>query len=293
MTGSAAGDGDAPLICAVDETPRGVEAAAVAMDLSRRLGARLVLTRIVHEPSGVPFGDGRVLQRARGAGYAAALEDVRELAMMLDLPSETELHVDIGRPAPLLGTLAAERSASLVVVGSRGRGRLRSALFGSVTRELAEGLSCPLVVVPPGAAAEYSFAAAEPDATVLCGIDDLPTSPVTLAVADHLAARLDARLHVVFVDSPAALGGRRGLTRPLLEPAGVVHQHDRIAQALFERAESSHRTVELSFELGDPAQTISDVAGRGAVQLVVVDHQSSWQRLASRSGVPVAVVGPR
>ena len=43
--------------------------------------------------------------------------------------------------------LAAAESADLVVVGSRGQGRLRSVLFGSVARTLTKSAPCPIAVV--------------------------------------------------------------------------------------------------------------------------------------------------
>ena len=39
--------------------------------------------------------------------------------------------------------------ADMVVVGSRGRGRFRTLLFGSVARAVSEHAPCPIVVVRP------------------------------------------------------------------------------------------------------------------------------------------------
>ena len=55
--------------------------------------------------------------------------------------------VEDGDPRQLLLRLA-ER-ASLVVMGSRGRGPFRSLVFGSVTAAVAGRAGCPVVVIPP------------------------------------------------------------------------------------------------------------------------------------------------
>ena len=44
--------------------------------------------------------------------------------------------------------LAEQHQAAAVVVGTRGRGRVKSALFGSTSRAVLHEAHCPVVVVP-------------------------------------------------------------------------------------------------------------------------------------------------
>jgi nucleotide-binding universal stress UspA family protein len=56
-----------------------------------------------------------------------------------------------GEPATSLGALAEQESAQLIVIGSRGRGRIRSALLGSVSSALATSAPTPVAILPAGA----------------------------------------------------------------------------------------------------------------------------------------------
>jgi nucleotide-binding universal stress UspA family protein len=58
-----------------------------------------------------------------------------------------------GYPAERLADLADEEGAELIVVGSRGRGAFKAAFLGSVSTSLIGVARCPVLVVPPGAAA--------------------------------------------------------------------------------------------------------------------------------------------
>ena len=60
-------------------------------------------------------------------------------------PCRTALHY--GVPAEVICDLATELSADLVVVGSRGLGRLDRLLLGSVSTSVVQRAPCPVLVV--------------------------------------------------------------------------------------------------------------------------------------------------
>ncbi len=89
---------------------------------------------------------------------ASTLE--RELAQAFEaLPGQPERprkleakHVLIDAPTPAEGILdyANREAASMIVLGTRGRGAIQRVILGSVAAEVARGATCPVMLVPPG-----------------------------------------------------------------------------------------------------------------------------------------------
>jgi len=76
-----------------------------------------------------------------------ALAQARQLAPATTLEGET---VE-GQPAEVL--LGEAKDASLIVIGSRGRGGVASLMLGSVSQQVVHHAACPVLVVRPAAAA--------------------------------------------------------------------------------------------------------------------------------------------
>jgi len=84
-------------------------------------------------------GPGRTPQRV--------LDDARDEVERRAPGLETHLVLHVGDPGDVLE--AASRSAAVLVVGSRGRGPVRSLLLGSVGLAITRHAACPVVVVRP------------------------------------------------------------------------------------------------------------------------------------------------
>lgn len=121
---------------------------------------------------------GQYLRTAAENGLAAA--EAAALEADPDLPVERELV--LGFPAGVL--LERSQTAELLVVGDHGRGRIGSAVAGSVAISVAARSACPIVVVR---GAEPAPDRALP---VVVGIDGTPLSEAAIAFAfDAAAAR--------------------------------------------------------------------------------------------------------
>jgi nucleotide-binding universal stress UspA family protein len=87
------------------------------------------------------------LQRSAEQLLAAEADRLRSLAP----DAEVQTRLEFGSPIAVLIELAAH--ASLVVVGSRGMGRVAGLLLGSVSQAVVTRAPCPTLVVPPKARA--------------------------------------------------------------------------------------------------------------------------------------------
>jgi nucleotide-binding universal stress UspA family protein len=144
------------IVCGIDGSPDARAALVHATELADRLEARLVLAHVV-EPTPSPYATIGPLTGATPPLFGTLVEREAEGERLLGEVAETagidgaERRVVTGLPAERLADLADDEQAQLIVVGSRGRGPLRSALLGSVSTSLIGLARCPVLVVPPGA----------------------------------------------------------------------------------------------------------------------------------------------
>jgi nucleotide-binding universal stress UspA family protein len=127
----------------------GSDAAAAALDhalnLAAELGDRLVIA-YGYDPGG-PGEEYKVHQEAiREIGERTTGEAARR-AREAGVEVEVELRPE--RPVDALLSLASERDARLIVVGTYGETPLRSAILGSTPHKLLHLSEVPVVVVPP------------------------------------------------------------------------------------------------------------------------------------------------
>jgi nucleotide-binding universal stress UspA family protein len=118
----------APVVVAIDETDTAHAALGYAYAAASRMHRPLTILRCVppdHATSTTP------LPALTGFG-----------GLFPDVTATTE--TPEGDPGMLLA--AASRTAALLVLGARGRGRLTSVLFGSVSRTLIRRSHCPVVI---------------------------------------------------------------------------------------------------------------------------------------------------
>jgi nucleotide-binding universal stress UspA family protein len=143
------------IVCGVTETGPGREALTAAVELSKRLGLRLVLA---HVAEGIgPIGDGNndgdgdgdgvesvTMQRSR----QGAVRVVERLALEFGIAERAERRSAVGDPAALLGRIAAEEGADVILVGARARGRLRRGLESRFARQLEVETQVPVLIAP-------------------------------------------------------------------------------------------------------------------------------------------------
>jgi nucleotide-binding universal stress UspA family protein len=173
--------------------------------IAERLGASIHVMRAWQYPSDAILSIGR-LELPPPDKAAARIE--AELRVLLEetLGQRAEqATVEVAR-GPAAGVLlhAAESHPRMVVVGSRGLGGFKGLMLGSVGRQLAEHVTCPVTVVRPGApAAPFRLE------TIVTAHDGSPNASHAMDVAAAIATQLGAQL-VVASAAPPAAGERRG-----------------------------------------------------------------------------------
>jgi nucleotide-binding universal stress UspA family protein len=195
---------------------------------------------------------------------------------------DLEVHqvFDVADPRQVLLQLSAD--AATLVVGSRGRGQLRTLLLGSVSVALVRHAHCPVVVIRPGKVGTVRNG-------ILVGVDASPESRPVLEFAYREAALRDLPLLVLDCVWDMQVGTIGAF--PVANP-GAHLDEERLAVAeamagMCEKYPEVHVTTKLA--KGTPQETLVRLGDR--MDLIVVGaHQNSRIAQTLFGSVSVAVV---
>lgn len=137
------------MICGVDDSEEGRGAVELGVELSERLGLRLVLAHVAqgfysHDAA----EDGSESVVMKGDRIQAERLLVR-LAEEYGVTETAERRWGVGDRAALLGQIAAEEAADVILVGSRVRGWRGGGLHSSLAEELKAATPVPILIAPP------------------------------------------------------------------------------------------------------------------------------------------------
>jgi nucleotide-binding universal stress UspA family protein len=140
------------ILAAVDGSAESRRAARLARDLAVRSGSELTLVCVI-PPAILPSSpDPDVilpwnLVAFQKAEQRAAQETLKALSKEVESPGLTvNCRVLRGSPAEAISKLASSLKADLVVVGSRGKGKVARVLLGSVSDRLAHISKQPVLI---------------------------------------------------------------------------------------------------------------------------------------------------
>lgn len=258
------------IVCAVDGSPVSRWAARVAAAIARDLDLELVLAHVAEDAPTFPYRDARLRELQRREAIELASEMLEHIAAALPV-RQPELQVMLGDPVESLRAVSRDEATELVVLGSRGRGPVASAVLGSVSSGVASGASCPVLVVPSVDAARRMLS--QTARSVLCGVDGSAGSIAALAFAADLAEWMQLELVPLHVDDDAT----------------------------WEQPPSETAAPFLRVVAGDPVEVLLEQALDEEARLVVVGASSRgrWRaaalgsvprELAARSPLPVVIV---
>jgi nucleotide-binding universal stress UspA family protein len=141
-----------PVVCCIDDSETARKALGVGRRLASALDRPLVLLHVA-PPTAAPGVSAAPGGRARLA--QEELDDanawLERLAEAEELDEGVTLIAKVGDAGAAIVEVCKEHGASFVVLGSRGRGGLKTAVLGSVSNSVAGNAPCPVVIVPPHA----------------------------------------------------------------------------------------------------------------------------------------------
>jgi nucleotide-binding universal stress UspA family protein len=170
----------------------------------------------------------------------------------------------------------AGRGASLLVIGNRGEGAMRRALFGSVSGALTSDPPCPTVVVPPAAVAAMDELVGR---AIVCAVRDERD-----ALAAHAAAKLAGALgqvlalaHVIPRTAAASAGAAPPGAR-LMQPTRTEHED------AFQMLEQIARPISTNLACEIELHVLDGAPGPQLDRLAAAEHASMLAAGASEGG---------
>jgi nucleotide-binding universal stress UspA family protein len=266
------------IICGVDESDEARDAVRVAKSLARELGRRLVLVHAVRAADGLavalpPYSyphptDDEATRRAAEQVLAGLVQDS-------GLAGSVGRRIETGDPATVLLRIAEDELVDLIVVGTRRRGLVASAILGSVSTAVVSRAPCPVVVVPP--------AARLGSGPVVCAVDDGSEAGSAARVARRLADQLGVDLLVAHAVATAPVPSASAVPSG---PAEVTDAERRQAEELLAGLAFEHglgTEVERRVAFGSEAEAISQLADEEDASFLVVG--------AHRRGALLSLIG--
>jgi nucleotide-binding universal stress UspA family protein len=137
------------LVCGVTDSEDAAGTVELAVELTQRLGMRLVLAHVAE--GFAPIGDGvEVEESVTMKGNRVGAERLLgQLAEEYGVAETAQRRVAVGSPATLLGQIAAEEAADVILVGSRERGWPRRGLESRLAAQLETETPVPILIAPP------------------------------------------------------------------------------------------------------------------------------------------------
>jgi len=135
------------ILLAVDGSEHGYEAAHTAANLARTLKSESLRIVVAFDTIPPYLGDPN-FQNAIDARLKHAKDVLQQAVDMLgDVPAEIHTELIEGDPAESIIEVAKTRHSDVIVMGSRGLGRLAGLVLGSTSQKVVSHAPCPVLIV--------------------------------------------------------------------------------------------------------------------------------------------------
>ncbi len=137
------------IVVALDSSPRAAAVLATAVDLARRMNAKVLLFRAVGVPPEVPAAAfGLAPENVVGMLTTTATKALSELAATVPPELLEGIEIGMGSPWQAICAEATKRDADLIVIGSHGYGML-DRLVGTTAAKVVNHADRSVLVVRP------------------------------------------------------------------------------------------------------------------------------------------------
>ena len=135
------------ILLAVDGSEHAEHAAKVAAEMARSMNSSELRIVVAYDPIPLYFGEPN-MQIAIDSRLDEA-QEILQKAVKLVGDSNTELHTELieGDPAEAVIEVAKIRKSDVIVMGSRGLGRLAGLVLGSTSQKVVSHAPCPVLIV--------------------------------------------------------------------------------------------------------------------------------------------------
>lgn len=135
------------IVAGVDDSEHGEASAHAAVRVARESDAMLHVVHVVHVPASLVTALAAAPAPVEEFASAERTSVWNRIAPILDASGRTWKRVDLeGYPPDTLVRYAAQLSADLLVVGSRGRGELASLFLGSTSHRVIHLAECDVLI---------------------------------------------------------------------------------------------------------------------------------------------------
>jgi nucleotide-binding universal stress UspA family protein len=144
------------ILTAVDGSAPSLKAVAMAAELAQKYDAELVLATVARELSAAMTAELETYARQEhidtplgelASAHAESILSGAGLEAEANGAKKVSTRSSTGDPAEEIVALAKELEADLIVIGSRGHGRVAGLLLGSVAQKVLAHAACPVLVV--------------------------------------------------------------------------------------------------------------------------------------------------
>lgn len=135
------------LLLAVDGSEHALNAARLAADLANAMASKTLRIVVAYDPIPSYLGEPD-MQSAINARLSESQEILRKATEAVGKTS-AEIRTELieGNPAEAIIEVAKTRGSDVIVMGSRGLGRLTGLVLGSTSQKVVSHAPCPVLIV--------------------------------------------------------------------------------------------------------------------------------------------------